>query len=123
MMDASVDFSKEMEALTKDLVGIRSVNGTAGEREVAEFILRWLRSFPYFAAHPERAFTQEIPGDRLGRENVFAYVHGTKKAGTGPRRTLVWHGHIDTVGTEDFGALEPWANDPDALLEKLGGVS
>ena len=106
MMDASVDFSKEMEALTKDLVGIRSVNGTAGEREVAEFILRWLRSFPYFAAHPERAFTQEIPGDRLGRENVFAYVHGTKKAGTGPRRTLVWHGHIDTVGTEDFGALE-----------------
>lgn len=118
MIDASIDFSAEMEALTKDLVGIRSVNGTAGEREVAEFILRWLRSFPYFAAHPERAFTQEIPGDRLGRENVFAYVHGTKKA-EGPRKTLVWHGHIDTVGTEDFGALEPWANDPDKLLEKL----
>ena len=77
MMDASVDFSKEMEALTKDLVGIRSVNGTAGEREVAEFILRWLRSFPYFTTHPERAFAQEIPGDGRGRENVFAYVHGT----------------------------------------------
>lgn len=119
MMEEQLDFSAEMEALTKDLVGIRSVNGTAGEREVAEFILRWLRSFPYFAAHPERAFTQEIPGDRLGRENVFAYVHGTKEAGTGPRKTLVWHGHIDTVGTEDFGALEPWANDPDKLLEKL----
>lgn len=118
MMEEQLDFSAEMEALTKDLVGIRSVNGTAGEREVAEFILRWLRSFPYFAAHPERAFTQEIPGDRLGRENVFAYVHGTKKA-EGPRKTLVWHGHIDTVGTEDFGALEPWANDPDKLLEKL----
>ena len=100
------------------LVGIRSVNGTAGEREVAEFILRWLRSFPYFAAHSERAFAQEIPGDTLGRENVFAYVHGTKKA-EGPRKTLVWHGHIDTVGTEDFGTLEPWANDPDKLLEKL----
>ncbi|MDY6267665.1 MAG: M20/M25/M40 family metallo-hydrolase [Selenomonadaceae bacterium] len=120
MIDKIPDFSTEMESLTKSLVRIRSVNGTAGEREVAEFILRWLRSFPYFTVYPERAFAQEIPGDALGRENVFAYVHGTKAAKDGTsRKAIVWHGHIDTVGTEDFGALEPWAHDPDALLEKL----
>ncbi|MGH2516809.1 MAG: M20/M25/M40 family metallo-hydrolase, partial [Ktedonobacterales bacterium] len=34
-------------------------------------------------------------------------------------RTLVLLGHIDTVGTEDYGPLEPYALDPDALAERV----
>jgi len=113
-----MDVSTEIEALTKSLVRIKSVNGTKGEREIAEFILRWLQTLPYFKAHPEQAFGQRIGGDALGRANVFAYVRGTK-AGGDASRTLLWHGHIDTVGTEDYGALEPFATEPDLLLEKL----
>ena len=61
--------------------------------------------------------------EALGRENVFAYVRGTK-AGGDASRAILWHGHIDTVGTEDFGALEPYATEPDELLERLlaGGL-
>ena len=113
-----MDISTEIEALTKSLVRIKSVNGTKGERKIAEYILRWLQKLPYFKAHPEQAFGQIIGGDALGRANVFAYVRGTK-AGGDASRTILWHGHIDTVGTEDFGALEPFATEPDALLEKL----
>lgn len=118
-----IDLSIEMESLTKSLVRIKSVNGTTGERDIAEFILRWLQALPYFAAHPEQAFAQPITGDALGRENVFAYVRGTK-AGGDASRAILWHGHIDTVGTEDFGALEPYATEPDELLERLlaGGL-
>lgn len=112
-----LDFSAEMEALTKDLVRVKSVNGTAGERAIAEFIFRWLCGLPYFGAHPERACMQPIEGDVLGRANVFACVRGTKAGDA--KRAILWHGHIDTVGTEDFGALEPYATDPDALLQRL----
>ena len=77
-----IDLSIEMESLTKSLVCIKSVNGTTGERDIAEFLLHWLRTLPYFAAHPAQAFAQPIAaGDALGRENVFAYVRGTKAGG------------------------------------------
>lgn len=106
----------EIEELTRRLVAVRSVNGTSGEREVADFLERELRSIPYWAAHPEQVIRQELPGDALGRANIFAWLHGTKRESN---RTILLHGHIDTVGIEDFGQLEPWATDCEQLLEKL----
>lgn len=112
-----MDFASKIEALTKDLVAIRSVNGEpSGERAVANFIARYLRALPYFATRPEQVIVQELPGDTLGRANVFAYVTGTRRASAD---TLLWHGHIDTVGTDDYGALEPYATACDMLLSRL----
>jgi arginine utilization protein RocB len=144
---------KEILDLTKSLVGIKSVNGTAGERKVADYIYAYFSDMPYFKAHPENLFFQPIPDDPLERGSVVAVVEGiakdTAEAVPGPsvaipddhpdrtessawrrdenpkavkslyKRTLLLHGHIDTVGTEDFGPLEQFCTDPDMLYEKM----
>ena len=66
------DMSKEIEKLTKDLVSIGSVNGTAGEKEIAQFIENYLREIPYFKEHSDQIIIQELKGDKLNRRNVFA---------------------------------------------------
>lgn len=147
---------KEILDLTKSLVGIKSVNGTAGERKVADYIYAYFSDMPYFKAHPENLFFQPIPDDPLERGSVVAVVEGiakdTAEAVPGPsvaipddhpdrtgssawrrdenpkavkslyKRTLLLHGHIDTVGTEDFGPLEQFCTDPDMLCEKMKEV-
>ena len=109
------EFRTEMERLTKELVEISSVNGSVGERKVAEKLEAYFRETPYFKEHPKQVFLQELKGDALHRKNVFAYIKGGKSNG----RTLLFHGHIDTVGVDDFGVLEPYAFSPDKLLEEM----
>jgi arginine utilization protein RocB len=106
----------EMAALTKRLVATPSVNGTAGERAIADRIEAYLRDIPYFRAHPELVFTQDLAGDRLGRRNVFALLMG---GGGRCADTILLHGHTDTVGVEDYGRLRAHAFDPDALARAL----
>lgn len=106
-----------IEQITRDFVAVKSVNGSPhGEKDAADFLERTLRTIPYFAAHPECVIRQELRGDKLGRANIFAYLTGTLRPSP---RTIIWHGHMDTVGTEDYGALEPYAADPDALCEAM----
>jgi arginine utilization protein RocB len=68
-----------------------------------------ISSFPYFKHHPERVWLQEVPNDPIGRKNVFAFVKGASS------KTVVFHAHYDTVGTDDYGALQDMAHDPDFL--------
>ena len=60
-----------------------------------------------------RSGRKPIPGDALGRANVFAL-----KRGKG-RKTVLLAGHFDTVPADDYGALKPLAFDPERLLEKI----
>ncbi len=110
---------EEMLELTKKMVRIASVNGTAGEREIGVFIEEYLRSIPYFAKYPELVITQFLKGDTLNRRNVFALLKGGKDANP---NTVIFHGHTDTVGVEDFGNLREYAFDPDILMEKISEV-
>ena len=107
----------DMLSAAKDLVKIPSVNGTEGERKVSEFLERCLRAFPYFRSHPDQIITQELKDDPLHRRNVIAWVKGNGN------RTIILHGHMDTVGTGDYGPLEKYAFDPDALGEHMNDVS
>ncbi len=107
---------EEMKDLTKRLVAIPSVNSTKGERDIALFLEEYLREIPYFKEHPEYVRIQELKEDSFGRRNVFAYIKGEKE-GTGD--TLIFHGHIDTVGIEDYKGLREYAFDCDRLMEKL----
>ena len=107
----------EMTALTKKLVSIPSVNSQGyGERDMAAFIEEYLRSFPYFRAHPDQVIVQPLRNDPHERRNVFALIVGEK---TERAETILLHGHIDTVGVEDYGALSEYAFDCDALAERL----
>lgn len=103
--------AKQAEMITRDLVGVKSVNGTSGEVGIAGRLEAVIRSFPFFENHPDLVWTQKLRGDRLGRKNVFALLES--KVPTD--KTVIYHGHMDTVGTDDFGAIEPSALDPDYL--------
>lgn len=106
--------------LTKTLVGIPSRNATPGEREVGEYLYHYLREIPYFKKHPDQVLKAELKNDPLHRVNVYALLIGEK---SDCKDTIMLHGHIDTVGTEDFGALMPYACDCDKLMEKLKEIS
>lgn len=101
--------SEQIELITRSLIALKSYNGTTGESEKALFIYKLISSFPYFKHHPERVWLQEVPNDPIGRKNVFALVKGTSF------KTVVFHAHYDTVGTDDYGALQDMAHDPDFL--------
>lgn len=107
---------QEILDLTKKLVSIPSQNGTKGEREIADFLYEYLKSFPYFQKHPEQVMQVPLKEDPLGRVNVYGLLLGEKeKSGD----TIILHGHIDTVGIEDFADLMPYAFDCDRLREEL----
>lgn len=107
---------KEILNLTKEMVKIPSVNGTKGEYDIGKFIEDYLRDIPYFEKHPEQIIIQELKDDSYNRRNVFALIKGEKDDNP---KTVILHGHTDTVGVEDFGSLKEWAFDSDELMKKL----
>ncbi len=111
------DGQAEIEKLVRDMVGIPSINGTPGEKDIAIFIEGWLRSLPYFHDHPDFVYIQPIDGDSLERRNVFALLKGTAP-GAG-QETIILHGHTDTVGVDDFGRLAPYAFDCSKLQKEM----
>jgi arginine utilization protein RocB len=101
--------SKTVELITRSLVALKSYNGSEGESQKAYYIYEMIRSFPYFQNNPDKVWMQKVPNDRIGRHNVFALLDGETA------KTIVYHAHYDTVGTEDYGALQEMAHDPDFL--------
>lgn len=112
-----MSMSERVETLTRILVGMESVNGTEGEVVMADFLKEVLLDFPYFREHPGQVWEQELPGDRLGRKNIFALLRGS----SGNKRTVIYHSHVDTVGIEDFGGMREQALRPDALADFFAG--
>lgn len=111
-----MELLEEIKALTEKLVAIPSVNGTSGERAIADAIEAYLRDIPYFQAHPELVITQELKDDPLHRHNVMALLKG----GDGTERDCIMlHGHIDTVDVDDYGKYKPYAFDCAKLAEAL----
>lgn len=107
---------EEIEKLTIELVNIPSVNGTEGEGKLSNKIFSYLKEIEYFKKHQDYIFQVPLKNDKLGRSNVFALLRG-KNGSSG--RTIILHGHMDTVGVDDFGNLAKYAFDPKTLMEKL----
>ncbi|MDC7280142.1 M20/M25/M40 family metallo-hydrolase [Butyrivibrio fibrisolvens] len=108
--------NEEMLQLTKDMVAVSSVNTTKGEKDIGLFIEDYLRAIPYFKEHPNQVIVQTLKNDKLERRNVFALLLGQKDKNS---KTIIFHGHTDTVGVEDYGALAGYAFDCDGLAEQL----
>lgn len=109
--------NQEMVDLTKQLVRICSINSTEGEQQIGMFLEQYLRQIPYFQKHPEQVVVRELKNDALHRRNVCALLIGEKDA---CGDTLIFHGHTDTVGIEEYKGLKPLACSPDELKEALG---
>ncbi len=116
-MKLSGDRIKE---LTLDLVGIRSVVGTEEETKVSERIHEILSQLPYYKEYPEHLFFVDNVSDSLGRKSLMAMMKGRKD---GNDKAVVLIGHIDTVGTSDYGALEEYATEPLTLMRKLSELN
>jgi arginine utilization protein RocB len=102
-----------VRALAVRLVRSPSANGTPDEVHFAPFLRDLLLAeLLYFRRHPEHLRVEPVPGDPLGRSNVFALVRG------GGARTVLLCGHYDVVPTAGYGGLAPWACDPGEPLPR-----
>ncbi len=114
------DWYSTVRTITEQLVAVRSVSPGAGERDIAQVIVDLLRADDLGNAYV-LCDLEPLPGDPYDRANAVAYMRGRRP------EAIVLLGHIDTVGTEDFGALEPLATDPAALAmhrqELLGDLT
>ena len=108
---------KEIEKLTIDLVNIPSINNSVGEAKVADKVYEYFTEINYFKENPNNLWTTDLINDRYGRKNIFALLMGEKDPKN--KKTIIIHGHIDTVGIEDFGEVSRFAFDPIVLKEKL----
>lgn len=107
---------KEIENLTLQLVSIPSINGTEGEKNIANAIYDYIKNIEYFKKHENFCFQVPLINDPYRRMNVFALLKGEKAPSN---NTIILHGHMDTVGVEDFGSLSEFAFDSEKLKEKL----
>ena len=93
---------------TLELVHIKAVSPSEDETRVAEAVVRLLGEDGLADAFTALGL-DAIAGDPYRRRNAFALVRGQSA------RTVVLLGHIDTVGTGDYGRLEAAALDPEEL--------
>jgi len=98
------------------LVGIRSVSPSAAENDVAREVLRILGEGGLESTYAALGL-DPVEGDQYGRANAYAFLRGASP------RTIVLLGHIDTVPTADYGALEEYAVDPLALRERRDALA
>ena len=98
------------------LVGIRSVSPSAAENDVAREVTRILGEGGLESSYAALGL-DPIEGDPYGRVNAYAFLRGASP------RTIVLLGHIDTVPTADYGALEEYALDPQALHERRDALA
>ncbi|HEX9036441.1 MAG TPA: M20/M25/M40 family metallo-hydrolase [Ktedonobacterales bacterium] len=106
----------EVRRYTHELVTIRGVSPSRDENATGAAIHRLLSAALDGNASAEAGF-DAIPGDPWERANVWGVVPGASS------KTVVLMGHFDTVGTEDYGALEAWSLDPDGIVARLDTLS
>lgn len=116
-MNIIPDLSSRIEELAVALTEQLSVVGTPDEVKAAELVYGLLSDIAYFREHPQQLRYIEADNDKLHRKSVMAVVRGEKDPGNS--RTVVCIGHMDTVGTSDFGTLREYANRPYELTEKF----
>lgn len=97
---------------TLDLVHAPSVTESAGETAFASHMQQLLCKHPYFQTHPTHIRLLRTQHDFRERYVVCALVRGSGS------QTVLLTGHYDTVSTANYGALEAWATDPEALLPR-----
>ncbi len=111
------DLTQEAATLTKWLIGIPSVTGTAGEAVAIKAIYDGLMEFPYFKRHPEHL--HYIPHEDQKNSSLMALV----KAHDPCEQTIVLISNVDTAGAESFGSLKPLACQVGQLKEKLKSLN
>lgn len=109
--ERTYDWYETVRQYTLRLVHVRGISPHQTENNVAQVILDLLTEENFADAYTSVGL-DPLENDPYQRHNVYAFLRGESK------RTLVLLGHFDTVDTQDYGPLEPWALDPEALVER-----
>lgn len=112
------DLKQRIEELAVELTRVRSVVETEGEVRAGLKIHELLAALPYYRDHPDYLLKVPVAGDGLDRFSVIALVRGEAAP---EADTVITLGHFDTVGTSDYGSLEPLATEPYELTKALAG--
>ena len=100
-----------LRGLLCELVSWHSMTLTEGEREFPGKVQAKMKELQYFRDNPNKLKLNEAD---LGRRFLTAlYSHKDVKD------TIVLISHFDTVNTEEYGDLEPFAYQPEALTKLL----
>lgn len=103
----------DTQSLAIRLVKSASITNTSGEVSFPDILIPILREISFFNSHPEHIQEFYIEGDEWKRRIVMALAPGE---GTS---CVVLTGHYDVVDTSNYGALEPFAFDPETLTKKM----
>ncbi|CAM3271958.1 M20/M25/M40 family metallo-hydrolase [Filibacter tadaridae] len=101
----------ELRSLLCELVSWDSRTLTDGERAFAPKVADKLKELDYFKSHPDQLALHDAG---LGRHAVTALYKQPDAT-----ETIVLISHFDTVWTEEYGTLEPYAFHPEELTKKL----
>jgi arginine utilization protein RocB len=112
-----LDCRNDVLSFTKQLTQIESIVNTNGEKEMADTLYTMISSFDYFKENPEKMVKDQTINDDFERNNILAFVEGTKELKS--KKSVILLGHIDTVGIEDYQRLQGIACDPDPLKKAL----
>ncbi|SDN99768.1 M20/M25/M40 family metallo-hydrolase [Alkalicoccus daliensis] len=105
--------AEAMEDLLCEMVGWESRTFSQGEKDFPVKLQEKLKLLPYFWEHKEHV--QLHDADKGRRSLTALYRHPSPEV----TKTIVLISHFDTVQTEEYGHLEPFAFDPRALTMKL----
>ncbi len=100
------------------LTAVPSITDSDGESRFAFFLQDMLGSWPYFKARPEHIRFVKTIDDERERYALVAFSGPPTSAPSG-RTAVILTGHYDVVSVENYGALEPFAFDPEALAPRL----
>lgn len=107
-LDDERQWYEAIRRFTLELVSIKAISPSEDETRVAEAVVRLLGEDGLADAYTALGL-DAIEGDPYRRRNAYALVRGQSA------RAVVLLGHIDTVGTGDYGRLEAAALDPEEL--------
>lgn len=102
-----------LEELLCEVVGWESRTFSQGEKDFPVKLQEKLKLLPYFKEH--RDYVHLHDADKGRRSLTAVYRHPDAEV----TKTIVMISHFDTVQTEEYGHLEPFAFDPKALTMKL----
>ncbi len=108
MITNSPDLSARAREIALELTSWPSVTGTPEEAIFSERLVTYLKQLGF-----ENVWRVVIPGDSLGRSNVFVLKRGQSA------RCMALAGHFDTVPISDYGDLEGLALNAIVLREAM----
>lgn len=110
-LTSSAQWYDTVRATTSRLVRIGSVSPSPDEDNVTREVVDILGEDGLAPTYSEIGL-DALAGDPYGRHNAYAFLPGATN------RTIILLGHIDTVATADYGSMEPYALDTDALIAR-----